>query len=56
MDPQYVQNEQASPLRIEISIDHVFKLSQNRDEKSFSAYHSAFAEQDAGCRAIRCWK
>jgi transcriptional regulator len=55
MDPQYVQKmmQAITAFEIEIiAIDHVFKLSQNRDEKSFQHIIQHLQEQDVDARAI----
>lgn len=55
MDPQYVQKMMQAIIAFEIeitAIDHVFKLSQNRDEKSFHHIIQHLQEQDADARAI----
>jgi transcriptional regulator len=55
MDPAYVQRMMQAIIAFEIEVEtvrHVFKLSQNRDEKSYTNIISNLSELDAGAREI----
>jgi transcriptional regulator len=55
MDPAYVQQMMQAIVAFEmevLSIRHVFKLSQNRDEKSRENIVSRLSEQGADAREI----
>jgi transcriptional regulator len=55
LDKNYVANMMKAIIAFEIeiiSIEHVFKLSQNRDEKSYENIEAHLKEQDAGAKYI----
>jgi transcriptional regulator len=55
LDEDYVTNMMKAIIAFEIeiiSIEHVFKLSQNRDEKSYENIEAHLKEQDAGAKYI----
>ncbi|MBS1935687.1 MAG: FMN-binding negative transcriptional regulator, partial [Bacteroidetes bacterium] len=55
MDDEYVERSMKAIIAFEIeitSIQHVFKLSQNRDEKSYENIITHLKEQDADAKAV----
>jgi transcriptional regulator len=55
MDKDYVEKMMQAIIAFEIeitSIEHVFKLSQNRDEKTYHSIIDHLSEQDADAKAV----